>query len=126
MNVAGWIWVSVCAFSIVIANVLLRVGIDRSQVVLFQDGFQALPKQIFTLMTQPIFVFAVFLYGISMLLWFRLIATQPLSIAYPVLATLSFLAITLAGVYLFGESMNLLKGIGLTVTLAGLLIISAA
>lgn len=126
MNISGWIWVTFCAISVVIANVLLRVGIDRSKVVLFQEGLPQLPKQVLTLMLEPIFVFAVFLYGVSMLLWFRLIATQPLSIAYPVLATLSFVAITLAGVFLFGEGMNIQKVAGLTVTLFGLIIIAAA
>ena len=126
MNISGWIWVTFCAISVVIANVLLRVGIDRSKVVLFQEGLPQLPKQVLTLMLEPIFVFAVFLYGVSMLLWFRLIATQPLSNAYPVLATLSFVAITLAGVFLFGEGMNIQKVAGLTVTLFGLIIIAAA
>ncbi len=125
MSVSGWIWVVICSVVVVLANVLLRLGIAASGVKLLENGLAGLPKDILALLMQPMFFLAVMFYGISMLMWVKL-ASEPLSVAYPVLASLTFVAISLAAIIIFNEAMTVQKGIGIAITLAGLTLISTS
>ncbi len=125
MSFSGWIWVIACSAIVVVANVLLRLGIAASGVNLFANGLAGLPRDILGLAMQPMFCTAVFCYGLSMMMWVKL-ASEPLSVAYPVLASLTFVAISLAAVFVFKEAITIQKGLGIAVTLLGLTLISTS
>ena len=124
MSVAGTLWLLGCSLAVVLANVILRISIQRSGVEIFADGLSALPSDIFRLLLEPRFPFAIACYGVAMLIWFRLLATEPLGIVYPMLACLTFVGVSLAGAFAFSESLGPWKIIGLGLMVAGLLVLS--
>ena len=122
MRTGGWGLVLLSAGITVVANLVLRAGLDRA------GGFPArlpdVPMGLVRLARQPLFDAGGVLYVLAMLVWFRVIATQPLSVAYPIVMSLNFILVTLGAVLLFRESFSAAKLIGLVVVLAGILIVN--
>ena len=102
---------------VVVANLALREGLNRSGVVPFARGIVGLPGDVLTMLFQPVFCLAVVLYGFSMLLWLRLVATEPLSLAYPMLAAVTFVSLSVVSIFLLAEPMGLRKAAGLAAVL---------
>jgi multidrug transporter EmrE-like cation transporter len=125
VTAAGWVWILICAAAAVVANFLLRIGVSRSGVTLLSGGFGGLQTQVLSLARQPALLAAFVLYGIAMLAWLRVSATERLSTAYPTLATLTFVGVTAVGVLLFGEPTDWRKLLGLLLLVGGLYLISA-
>jgi multidrug transporter EmrE-like cation transporter len=63
-------------------------------------------------------------YFLAALIWFRVVATEPLSVAYPILVSLTFSLVTAAAVFILSEPISARKVLGLIVILTGILIIS--
>lgn len=124
MKTLTWIWLFGCAAAVVLANVVLRMAIDKSGVKVFSGGIAGIPADIIGLLKTPLFFVAMILYAIAMLIWFRLVAMAPLSVAYPALACLTFVAISLAGVFIFSEPLSLFRVAGLVLMLSGLALMS--
>ena len=57
-------------------------------------------------------------------MWFRVVATEPLSVAYPVLVSCTFTLVTAGAVIVFSEPLTLRQMLGLAVILAGIALIS--
>jgi undecaprenyl phosphate-alpha-L-ara4N flippase subunit ArnE len=83
-----------------------------------------LPMDVIRLLLQPVFIVAVALYGFSMLLWLRVVATEPLSVAYPTLAAVTFIMLSVVSVVFLHEPMTVKKAIGLTAILIGLILVA--
>src|SRR5674536_99897 len=66
MSPRGVILVVLCACIVVIANLLLRMGLDRSGVVPFARGVAGLPGDVVQMLMQPVFCIALVCYGLSM------------------------------------------------------------
>jgi multidrug transporter EmrE-like cation transporter len=113
-----------CAGAVLMANVVLRAAMDRSGVKLFSGGLGGLPREVLALGMEPRFAVALVSYGLAMLIWFRLIATEPLSVSYPALVALSFVAVSLAGVVVFGEPLSLLRAAGLACIVLGVCLVT--
>ncbi|MBN1269868.1 MAG: hypothetical protein JXB04_09785 [Kiritimatiellae bacterium] len=122
MTTTGLVLVLIAAGMTVAANLLMRTGIVKA------GGFPAelvlMPRALLRLLRQPTFVTGGFLYVSASLVWFRVIATEPLSTAYPLLVSLAFIFVTLGAVILFGESCGARKTIGLVVILVGIFLVS--
>ena len=126
MSARGIILVVLCAGIVVLANLALRVGLDRSGVVPFARGIVGLPGDVLTMLLEPVFCLAVVLYGFSMLLWLRLVATEPLSLAYPMLAAFTFVSLSVVSIFLLAEPMGVRKAAGLAAIVAGFFLLSGA
>ena len=126
MSARGIILVVLCAGIVVLANLALRVGLDRSGVVPFARGIVGLPGDVLTMLLEPVFCLAVVLYGFSMLLWLRLVATEPLSLAYPMLAAVTFVSLSIVSIFLLAEPIGLRKAAGLAAIVAGFFLLSGA
>lgn len=79
----------------------------------------------FALASSPWIVFGLFLFGVSVVLWLFVLASVPLSIAYPFVA-LGICLTTVAGNILFHEPFTPLKVLGVTLIMAGIISISAS
>jgi multidrug transporter EmrE-like cation transporter len=106
-----------------VANVLIRAGILRF------GGFSPstvadIIQQFVGLLSQPLFVAGFALYFVAALIWFRTIAVAPLSVAYPLLVGLTFIAVTAGAVLVWGEPLTLRKLIGVAVILLGIVLVS--
>jgi multidrug transporter EmrE-like cation transporter len=122
MRTTDWGLVLTSVGLTVVANLLLRAGLDRA------GGFPVrladIPAGLLRLGAEPFFDLGMGLYVAAMLVWFRVLATQPLTTAYPIVMSLNFVLVTLAAVLLFRESLSAMKVIGLVVILAGIFVLS--
>jgi len=66
----------------------------------------------------------LFLYGMSALVWFRVLARDPISSTYPMLVGLTFVLVSAGAVLVFREKVSVLKAAGMGLILAGVTAIS--
>ena len=121
MTVIGWWLVFLSAGLQVAGTLLLRSGVDRAGG--FAESLSEVPGGLLRLASQPIFDLGFILYGLAALVWFRVLSSQPLSLAYPLLVSLTFLFVTLGAATLFQESITARKLVGLAIILIGIFIV---
>jgi len=124
MSPLGLSWLSFCALAVLIAAVLQRISIDRSGVSLFSSGGLRSAARAGNLISQPLFLVSL-VFNTAMLLWLWLVSTG-LSVAYPVLASLTFVTVTVVGTFVFAEPFSARKGVGLVSIVIGLSLVSIA
>lgn len=123
MSITGGLLVLVTAGLTMAANLMMRGGIDSA------GGFApqtvvAVFTTFLRLLSQPLFMAGFVLYFFASLVWLRVVASEPLSVAYPVLVSLTFTLVTAGAVFLFQEPLSVRKVVGLAVILGGILVIS--
>jgi multidrug transporter EmrE-like cation transporter len=118
MSKTGWLLVLINALLAVIANLMLRSGVEKA------GGLDQGISGFVNLAKQPLFDFGIVLYALATLVWIRVLSVEPLSVAYPVLVSITFLLVTMGAALLFCESLSWHKILGLMVILAGILIVS--
>ncbi len=123
MSLVGASLVLLTAALTMAANLLMRAGVDAA------GGFSAggvsqVVISLVRLFMQPRFSAGFFLYFLASVAWFRVVATESLSVAYPILVSLTFILVTGGAVLVFSEPVSLRKVAGLAVILAGIAIIS--
>ena len=120
MNRTGIALLIVSALCSVGSNVLIKQGVLRA------GGLQLNAKQIIGVASQPAFLVGFVLYGLGAALWFRTLAVSKLSVSYPLLVSITFTLLSVAGTVFLHEPLSWQKVIGLVVILAGILIVSQA
>jgi multidrug transporter EmrE-like cation transporter len=123
MSATGFLLVLLTAGLTMAANLMLRAGIDAAG-GFFASGVTDLLFGLMKLFIQPLFTVGFVAYFLASIVWFRVVATEPLGLAYPVLVSLTFALVTAGAVLLFSEPLTLRKVVGLAVILAGIAIIS--
>jgi drug/metabolite transporter (DMT)-like permease len=124
MTTLGVWLIILCAVCTAVANLMMRRGVLN--IGHFQLSASAMKTQILALAHQPLFVTGFLLYGVAAFIWFRVLASEPLSSSYPMLVSLTFLLVTVGAMLVFGEKVNALKIAGLLVIFAGILLVSRA
>lgn len=114
MTRIGLLLVIVAAATQSIANIMMRYGIDKV------GGFNIDISGLLNVASNIHFVLGVFLYGAASIIWFRVISIQPLSLAYPLLVSISFIIVTILAIILFQESISLKKFLGISLMLLGI------
>jgi len=109
-----------CSVSAAMSSFLLRWSIDNA------GGFRFDLISILRLTMQPFFLVGVILYGLAGIGWFRVIATEPLSTAYPILVSLTFLLVSIGAVLIFKEPMGVWKILGIGMMIAGICFVAKA
>jgi multidrug transporter EmrE-like cation transporter len=123
MSPRGLYLVTLAALTTVAANLLMRGGVLRSGGLKLST--ETLLPQLFALVTQPMFAAGAFLYGVSAIIWFSVISTEPLSTSYPVLVGMTFVMVTTGSVLFFAERVSAAKGAGILIILAGIWIVAS-
>ena len=124
MSLSGLLLTGLAALLLVASNLMLRAGVMRAGG--FSLSLEKLFSDLLALVREPLVVIAVVLLGGAALLWFRVIATEYLSTAYPLVVSLSFVLITLGAVVLFHEPIYWQKVLGIGVILAGIVLVARA
>jgi multidrug transporter EmrE-like cation transporter len=106
------------------ANLLIRAGIDAAGGFVAGSAAEAI-SSLLRLFAQARFVAGFVLYFLASVVWFRVVATEPLSVAYPILVSCTFVLVTGGAVVLFRESLGLRQALGLVVILAGIVLVSS-
>ena len=122
MTLHGLLLVGLAALFTIAANLMLRGGLIR--VGGFGLSMENFFSDLLALLKEPLFVIGVVLYGLAALVWFRVISTEHLSDAYPLLVSMSFVLITLGAVVFFSEPLPWQKALGLGVILAGIVLVA--
>ncbi len=106
----------------VTANILLKIGVDKTGGVSAESGriFADVVKVAFS----PFIVFGLVLYGLSFLIWLRVLTFNDLSRSYPIFATIVFLFTTLGSIKFLNEDVSLARFIGIVVMLVGIYIVA--
>lgn len=106
------------------ANLLIRGSIDQSKAFRSGSALNTI-ADFLALLPDPKFALGVTLYFISMVLWFQIIAAESLSVAYPMMISLTFAIVTIGAMYFFGERITLRHILGLVLIIGGIATIAA-
>jgi len=106
-----------------LANLSMRDGLLKAGGLSFGEGVLS---PFFALGKQPTFVIGFMAYGLSALVWFRVLSVAEVSLSYPILVGLAFVMVTLGGVLYFGETVGWLKFGGILTILAGIIMVARA
>jgi multidrug transporter EmrE-like cation transporter len=123
MSRSGLLLLAVSAVLTTIANLALRGGLDRGG-GFRPDGPIGAIAEFAKLLGEPLFAGGFVLYFVAALIWFRVMAYEPLSTAYPVMVGLIFVMVSVGAFFFFSEQVSIRKIIGLAVILAGIAIAS--
>ena len=118
MTSRGLFLVAAAALTTVIGNLLMRTGVMRAGGL--RIATDTILLQLISLAKQPAFAMGAFLYVLSAVIWFSVISTEPLSTAYPILVSMTFVLVTAGSVYFFDERLSLVKVLGILWILGGI------
>jgi len=123
MSATGLVLVLVTAALTMVANLLLRIGIEAAGGFSL-GGIAAVAGSLLKLFMEPKFLIGFVLYFMASVVWFRVVATEPLSVAYPLLVSCTFTLVTAGAVVVFSEPLSARQVLGLLVILAGIALVS--
>ena len=106
----------------VTANILLKTAVTKT------GGISAESTQILTNIAKvafsPYLSAGLILYGLSFLIWLRVLTFNDLSRSYPIFATIVFLMTTLGSVIFLKENITVIRVVGIAVMLTGIFIVA--
>ena len=106
----------------VTANILLKTAVIKT------GGVSAEATQILTNILKvafsPYLIVGLTLYGLSFLIWLRVLTFNDLSRAYPIFATIVFLMTTLGSIIFLKENITLVRVVGIAIMLIGIFIVA--
>ena len=70
----------------------------------------------------PIFLLGIAIFTFNMVIYSKALEKIPLSIAYPIFASLGFILISVASNYFLSESLGLKQWLGIALMLAGIIL----
>jgi len=103
------------------AQLLLKAGVTR--VGEFSFSFHNAIPVGFKLLTQLPIIAGLACYGISVVVWIMALSRVPVSVAYPMLS-IGYIVNAFAAYWLFGESLNAQKLIGIGVIVVGVYLVA--
>ncbi len=121
MNLTSFVLILTGVLLNAVAQLLLKAGVTR--VGEFQFSLDnAVPIGI-KLATQLPIIGGLACYGISVVVWIMALSRVPVSVAYPMLS-IGYIVNAFAAYWLFGESLNAQKLIGIGVIVVGVYLVA--
>lgn len=108
-----------CAIMVATAQVLLRVAVRK---VSFSISFSS----IWALTKEPTFWLFGLISAVACLVWLRVVATEPLGMAYPIFTTCSFALMVFGLTISAGMSIGVYHILGTLLIFGGLLVLGLA
>ncbi len=106
----------------VTANILLKKG------VMSFGGISASKAELLTSLTKaafnPFIIGGLVLYGLSFVIWLRVLSFNDLSRTYPIFASVVFLMTTLGSIKFLNEDVSIMRFAGIAVMLVGIFIVA--
>jgi multidrug transporter EmrE-like cation transporter len=106
----------------VTANILLKKGVYSIGGLSGQKA--KLIEELTKAATNPFILLGLTLYGLSFIIWLRVLSFNDLSRAYPIFATIVFLCTTVGSVIFLKENVSLLRILGLVIILGGIYVVA--
>lgn len=123
MSATGLVLVLLTAVLTMVGNLMLRTGIDHAGGFSI-GGVTDTLRALLQLFMQPLFSVGFVVYFLASVVWFRVIATERLSLAYPILVSSTFTLVTVGAVVVFKEPLTPRQMVGVVVILVGIALIS--
>jgi len=106
----------------VTANILLKKG------VISFGGISSSRAELISSLTKaafnPFVIVGLVLYGLSFIIWLRVLSFNDLSRAYPIFASIVFLMTTLGSIKFLHEDVSIARFAGIIVMLVGIFIVA--
>lgn len=106
----------------VTANILLKTAVTKTGGISAQSS--QLLANIIKVAFSPYLIFGLTLYGLSFLIWLRVLTFNDLSRAYPIFATIVFLLTTAGSIIFLNETVSLLRFLGIAIMLVGIYLVA--
>jgi len=106
----------------VTANILLKTGVKSIGGI--SGNKASLITELTKAATSPFIIGGLMLYGLSFVIWLRVLTFNDLSRAYPIFATIVFLLTTLGSVIFLKENVSLLRIAGMIIMLLGIYVVA--
>lgn len=106
----------------VTANILLKKGVYSIGGISGQKA--KLIEELTKAATSPFILLGLTLYGLSFIIWLRVLSFNDLSRAYPIFATIVFLLTTLGSIIFLKESLSPFRVLGIIIILFGIYIVA--
>lgn len=119
----GFLLILLTALLSAIANLVLRKGIEAAGGFTI-EGFVTTIMNFVTLLMNPLFLLGFLLYFGATLFWIRILASEPVSMAYPILVSLSFILVTIGTAFFLKEPILLRTLLGILSIIVGIVLIS--
>lgn len=103
-------------------QILLKFGANRLHPLQSTQGFAASLLDSFRGIFTPYVFMGFLVYGVSSILWMRIIRQVPLSFAYPMISV-SYVLVVLLSRVIFGDKINLVMSAGLLLICLGVTLI---
>lgn len=114
MNSFGWSMLIISVVFNVGASLMLKISAQSSESLLpLRLGWGVLDGGLLTLGV------AIGCYGVAFIAYLQTLRSIPVSVAYPLITSLTTLAIALIAAYLFGEALGWRAMVGIVLVLAG-------
>jgi len=81
------------------------------------------PAMMFKVISNPMIILGVFLYGVASIFWLAILSRAELSYAYPMIA-ISYVVTSVIAWVLFKENLTLIRFLGIIMIIAGVYVIS--
>lgn len=119
MSNFGLVLTALAALMTAVANIFLQQGVRQS--LQFTDGTF---WNFASLFSNASFWVGGLLYGLSLLTWLKILAMEPIGIAYPILIGLTFALLMCGAAFFAHESISLKTIVGTLIILAGITIVA--
>src|SRR3989339_1660329 len=106
----------------VTANILLKTGVKSIGGI--SGNKASLITELAKAATSPFIIGGLMLYGLSFVIWLRVLTFNDLSRAYPIFATIVFMFTTIGSIKFLNEDISILRIVGIAVMLLGIFIVA--
>lgn len=106
----------------VTANILLKKGVVTAGGI--SGDRVKLIADLIKVALSPYILVGLALYGLSFMIWLRVLSFNDLSKAYPIFATIVFLLTTLGSIKFLHEDVSLMRFVGIAIMLAGIFVVA--
>ena len=104
------------------ANVFLKKGVTAFGGISGKGN--SIAADLLKAATSPYIILGQAFYGLSFLLWLRVLSFNDLSKAYPIFASFVFLFTTIASFFILKENISALRIVGILVILFGIIVVA--
>ena len=106
----------------VVANILLKTGVKSFGGISGQKA--KLIGELSKAASSPYIIVGLVLYGLSFIIWLRVLTFNDLSRAYPIFATIVFLLTTVGSAIFLKENVSSARVVGIIIMLIGIYIVA--
>lgn len=106
----------------VTANILLKKGVVVAGGISGHRG--QLVTEVLKVFLNPLVAIGLALYGMSFIIWLRILTFNDLSRSYPIFATIVFLLTTLGSMIFLKEHVSLYRVLGIAIMLLGIYVVA--